>query len=67
MKKFLLAISLLLCVKGFAQDTVGLIAHWDMNGTVNDVSGHGHNGTANHLILDTGMDGVYGHAYYLMV
>lgn len=46
------------------QSTVGLIAHWDMNGTVNDVSGHGHNGTAYNIVSDTGKGGVPNTGYY---
>ena len=41
-----------------------LIAHWDMNSEVNDVSGNGHNGTASNLTPAIGSDGVMGHAYY---
>ena len=47
-----------------AQDTTGLIAHWNMNGTSNDVSGHGHNGTQSNLTPAVGKDGLMGHAYY---
>ena len=47
-----------------AQGSSGLIAHWDMNGTANDVSGSGNNGTAYNLTPAAGMDGVMGHAWY---
>ncbi len=47
-----------------AQSTVGLVAHWDMNGTVNDVSGNGHNGHANNIVSAVGMDGISNHGYY---
>jgi hypothetical protein len=47
-----------------AQPTTGLVAHWDMNGTPNDVSGNGHDGHANNLTPAAGADGVMGHAWY---
>ena len=47
-----------------AQSSAGLIAHWDMNGTVNDVTGNGHNGHASNITPAAGMDGVMGQAYY---
>ena len=52
------------CYTSIAQSAVGLIAHWDMNGTANDVSGNGHNGHANNLTPAIGLDGVMGHAYF---
>jgi len=48
----------------YSQDTTGLIAHWDMNGEVKDVSGHGHDGTAYNITPATGEDGIAGDAYY---
>ncbi len=47
-----------------AQSSVGLIAHWDMNGTANDVSGHGHTGHLHNVTPDTGMSGAPNTAYY---
>ena len=65
MKKNLFTI-MLLCgtFAAYAQSSVGLIAHWDMNGTTNDVSGNAHNGHGNNLTAAIGMDGIMGHAYY---
>ena len=48
----------------FGQGGAVLIAHWNMNGTTNDVSGNGHNGTATNITPAIGMDGVMGDAYY---
>lgn len=62
--QLLSAIFLLFSLSGYCQPTTGLIAHWDMNGTSNDVSGGGHNGNMNNLISAVGMDGVAGHAWY---
>ena len=42
----------------------GLIAHWDMNGSANDISGNGNNGTGNNVTPAVGEDGIMGHAYY---
>ena len=65
MKKLsILSILFSLSVLCYGQDTTGLIAHWDMNGTANDVTGHGHNGTQSNLTPAAGRDGVMGHAYY---
>lgn len=65
MKKTLLSILVaFMVIAANAQSTVGLLAHWDMNGEVNDVSGNGHNGHANNLVADTGMGGVPNTAYY---
>ena len=47
-----------------AQDTTGLIGHWNMNGNTNDVSGSGNNGIGNNLTPAAGQDGVMGHAWY---
>lgn len=51
-------------VSARSQSTVGLVAHWDMNGTTNDASGNGHNGHANNITQGVGFDGVMGHAWY---
>lgn len=51
MKYLFLFVSLFGSTYLFAQGTTGLIAHWDMDGTVNDVSGHGHNGSPTALTL----------------
>ena len=63
-KLYTLACLLGLSTLSFAQDTTGMIAHWNMNGTPNDVTGHGHNGTAVNVTPALGKDGVMGHAYY---
>ena len=52
------------CWVSIAQSSVGLIAHWDMNGTTNDVSGGGHNGHSHNITPAAGSDGVLGHGYY---
>ncbi len=64
--KHISSIILFLFFSGFAhaQGTSGLVAHWDMNGSTNDVSGNGHDGHQHLIVADTGIDGVYGHAYY---
>src|ERR1035437_5174150 len=65
MKKAILFLSFVAnAFLSYGQTTVGLIAHWDMNGTTNDVSGNGHNGNGNNLTAAKGMDGVMGHAWY---
>ncbi len=51
-------------LSAYSQPTSGLFAHWDMNGTANDMSGGGHNGHMNNLVPATGIDGVAGHAWY---
>lgn len=59
MLKYLIAIIISVCCSFFAsaQLTNGLIAHWDFNGNVNDVSGNGHNGTAFNITYTTGKAG----------
>ena len=47
-----------------AQDTTGLVGHWNMNGNTNDTSGHGNNGIGNNLTPAIGQDGVMGDAWY---
>lgn len=65
MKKYVLTLfCLTMGMFCFAQSPVGLIAHWDMNGTVNDVTGNGHNGHAANLVPATGISGVPNTAYY---
>lgn len=61
MKHLLLPLFVLFAFAGSAQ-TNGLIAHWDFNGTVNDISGNGHNGTANNISYTTGKTGLTGTA-----
>jgi hypothetical protein len=48
MKRTLLLSLFACCIAAtaLAQGNNGLVAHWDFNGTTNDVSGHGLNGTA---------------------
>ncbi len=58
---------LLLCLSAAyaqAQGVSGLLGHWNMDSTVNDVSGSGHNGHANNIVAAPGADGVAGHGYY---
>ena len=69
MKKQMPILLMLCCalfcgVRAEAQSSVGLIAHWDMNGSANDVSGNGHNGNAQNVTPAMGSDGVMGDAYY---
>lgn len=66
MKKGLFTLMMILCcaLAAYAQPTAGLLAHWDMDSTANDVSGNGHNGHMNNLAPAMGMDGVMGHAWY---
>ncbi len=59
-----LLFTLFVCSSAKSQSTAGLIAHWDMNGTPNDVSGNGHNGHQNNVSAAMGMDNVIGHGYY---
>ena len=64
MKKQLLGLFLSFgALTTYAQTSTGLVAHWDFNGTVNDVSGNGHNGTAHNLTPAAGVDGVANTAY----
>ncbi len=65
MKKTYLIIALFLNVfAAFGQPTAGLIAYWDMNGSTNDVSGNGNNGTGSSITPAIGEDGIMGHAYF---
>jgi hypothetical protein len=63
-KKLVLPLLLLSGSVAFAQNNNGLIAHWDMNGTLNDVTGMGHNGTGVNVIPATGINGQPNTAYY---
>jgi hypothetical protein len=65
MKKIILFFATL-AISGLAtaQSPAGLVAHWNMDSTAADVSGHGHNGTMVNVTPDTGSDGIYGHAYH---
>lgn len=64
MKHILLAVCLFSTVNLLAQGSTGLIAHWDMNGTVSDVSGNGHNGHATSILPTTDRFGFANKAYY---
>lgn len=63
MKKTLLLL-VTLCGIFSAQAQTGLVAHWDMDDSVNDISGNGHHGEAHNIVPAIGKDGVMGHAYY---
>lgn len=63
MKKVLFSLALL-CGLGAAQAQTTPVAHWDMNDSVNDITGNGHNGIAHNVTPAAGADGVMGHAYY---
>ena len=54
MKKTLLISALFLITYSAFGQLPGLIAHWDMNGTTNDVSGSGLNGHGTDLISAAG-------------
>jgi len=47
-----------------AQSSAGLVAHWDMNGSANDVTGNGHDGHMSNVVPVAGMDGIPNTAYY---
>lgn len=47
-----------------AQLWLGEVAHWDFNGSVADVSGHGHNGNPTNVTSAIGKDGTANSAYY---
>lgn len=66
MKNFLLFSLVLFIVFNnlHAQSTVGLVAHWDMNGGTTDVSGNGHTGHGSNIIPTAGRDGTPNTAYY---
>ncbi len=65
MLKNLITLALVLCTAtSNAQSTAGLVAHWDMNGTTNDVSGNGHNRHPNFITSAAGKDGLANTAYH---
>ena len=64
MKNLFILLITFYAINSYAQSTVGVVAHWDMNGTTNDVSGNGHNGNANYLTPATGISGLPNTAYY---
>ncbi len=64
MKKLLTTVMLLASWGAVAQGTAGLVAHWDMNGSVNDVTGNGHDGHMHGIVPAAGMDGIPNTAYY---
>lgn len=65
MKKLFISLLSICSLAAYAQSTPpGIIAHWDMNGSTNDVTGNGHNGHGNNLTPAAGQDGVMGHAWY---
>lgn len=68
MQKYLLLIFIVFIFtkpnSSYGQLWLGEVAHWDMNGSVQDVSGHGHNGTAYGVTNAVGKDGVSNTAYY---
>lgn len=65
MKNFpLLFIAIFFCTNIIAQSSAGLVAHWDMNGTTNDVTGNGHDGHGNFITPTEGMTGMPNTAYY---
>ena len=51
----LLIVGLGLAVNGYSQSwlTNGLVAYWPFNGSANDASGNGHNGTVYRATLTT--------------
>ncbi len=64
MKNHLLFIAIFAISFGaYAQGSTGLIAHWDMNGNGNDVTGNGHNGHLSNVTLTTGRSGLPNTAY----
>lgn len=65
MKKILpLLIFSLVSFSIYGQSTAGQIAHWDFNGSANDVSGNGHNGHLNNVVPAVGISGLPNSAYY---
>ena len=59
MKKILpLLIFSLVSFSIYGQSTAGQIAHWDFNGSANDVSGNGHNGHLNNVVPAVGISGL---------
>lgn len=65
MKKIaLFALSAVCSIGAFAQGGVGLIAHWNMNGSFNDVSGNAHVSRAVNVTPAAGRTGAPNTAYY---
>lgn len=63
--KFTLLTTLLASSLGsFAQLSSGLVAHWNFDGSVTDVSGNAHNGTVHNATPATGRHGIANTAYY---
>jgi len=63
MKPYLILLAVF-CVHLSHAQTNHLVAHWDMNGSVKDVSGGAHHGTASNVTPAPGKDSIMGHAYY---
>lgn len=64
MRKLILVAIGLLPMQLFAQSTVGQVAHWNMNGSGNDISGNGNHGRLNNVTPAAGKNGVMGQGYY---
>lgn len=64
MKRFFTTLAFLFPLLVFAQGSTGLVAHWDFNGTVNDVSGNGHHGTNFGTVPAAGITGTPNTARY---
>ncbi|XZF13473.1 LamG-like jellyroll fold domain-containing protein [Chitinophagaceae bacterium MMS25-I14] len=65
MKKLLILLSFsLAAIAGKSQGTNGLIAHWDFNGTPNDVTGNGHNATFSDITFGNGYSGTNTAVYF---
>ncbi len=63
--KFTLITTLLISSLGsFAQLSSGVVAHWNFDGSVSDVSGNAHNGTVHNATPATGRHGIANTAYY---
>jgi Concanavalin A-like lectin/glucanases superfamily/Secretion system C-terminal sorting domain len=63
----LIPLSLFVCLisfGSFAQGSDHLIAHWNFNGSANDVSGHGLNGVVSGATSVAGYSGIANTAYY---
>ena len=64
MKNLLFITLIIASISVYGQGSVGLVAHWNMNNTGSDASGHGHNGNLYHVTPATGMSGTPNTAYY---
>ena len=62
-RKYLLIALIIISYNSFAQGSNGLVAHWNFNGTANDVSGHNLNGTGSNVISAMGYNGLANTAY----